>query len=149
VRREADLERVDRSAVTHAVALDAPDVTEQIRALAQDGVDRVVEVALSDNADLDAAVLAVGGVLAAYASRRARPELPFWPMLFGNVTLRLLGSDDFPPAAKQQAAADLTAAARAKALSIRIDQPLPLDRIAAAHDQVDAGGSGRVLLATS
>jgi NADPH2:quinone reductase len=147
VRREADLERVDRSVVTHAVALDSSDVVERIRAHAPDGVDRVVEVALSDNADLDAAVLAVGGVLAAYASRRDRPELPFWPMLFGNVTLRLLGSDDFPPHAKQQAAADLTAAARDKALAIRIDQPLPLDQIAAAHDHVDAGGSGRVLLA--
>jgi NADPH2:quinone reductase len=147
VRREADLERVDRSVVTHAVALDASDVVERIRAHVPDGVDRVVEVALSDNADLDAAVLAVGGVLAAYASRRDRPELPFWPMLFGNVTLRLLGSDDFPPQAKQQAAADLTAAARDKALAIRIDQPLPLDQIAAAHDHVDAGGSGRVLLA--
>jgi NADPH2:quinone reductase len=149
VRRAADLERVDRSAVTHAVALDEPDVVERIRAHAPDGVDRIVEVSLSDNADLDAAVLAVGGVLAAYASRRERPELPFWPLLFGNVTLRLLGSDDFPPAAEQQATADLTAAAREGALSIPIGELLPLDQIAAAHDHVDAGGSGRVLLALS
>jgi NADPH2:quinone reductase len=147
VRRGTDLERVDRSAVTHAVALDAPDVVDRIRAHAPDGVDRVVEVSLSDNADLDAAVLAVGGVLAAYASRHDRPELPFWPLLFANVTLRLLGSDDFPPAAKQQAATDLTTAAHDGALTIPIGEPLPLDQIAAAHDRVDAGASGRVLLA--
>src|SRR3954468_15255532 len=104
VRRAADLERVDRSTVRHAVALDAPDAVDRIRAHAPDGVDRVVEVSLSDNADLDVAVLGLGGVLAAYASREGRPELPFWPLLFANVTLRLLGSDDFPPAAKQQAA---------------------------------------------
>ena len=37
-------------------------------------------------------------------------------MLFANLTIRLLGSDDFPVAAKQQAAADLTAAAQDGAL---------------------------------
>jgi NADPH2:quinone reductase len=111
VRRTADLDRVDRSAVVHAVALDAPDAVEQIRAQAPDGVDRVVEVSLSDNADLDVQVLAVGGVIGAHVSRDDRPGLPFWPLLFANVTLRLLGSDDFPAAAKQQAAADLSAAA--------------------------------------
>jgi NADPH2:quinone reductase len=147
VRRAADLERVDRSTVSHAVALDAPDAVDRIRAHAPDGVDRVVEVSLSDNADLDVAVLGLGGVLAAYASREDRPELPFWPLLFANVTLRLLGSDDFPLAAKQQAAADLTTAARDGALAIPIGEPLPLDQIAAAHDRVDAGSNGRVLLA--
>jgi NADPH2:quinone reductase len=146
VRREAHLGSVDRSTATHAVALDAPDVADRIREHARDGVDRVVEVSLSDNADLDVAVLAVGGVLAAYASRLHRPELPFWPMLFNNITLRLLGSDDFPPDAKQQAAADLTAAAAEGAFAIPIAGLLPLEEIAAAHDRVDAGGAGRVLL---
>jgi NADPH2:quinone reductase len=149
VRREADLRRVDPSTVTRTVALDALDVVDQIRAHAPDGVDRVVEVSLSDNADLDAAVLAVGGVLAAYATRKDRPQLPFWPLLFANVTLRLLGSDDFPSAAKQQAAADLTTAAADGALYIPIGDPLPLDMIAAGHDRVDAGSDGRVLLAIS
>lgn len=83
-----DLDRVDPSAVAHAVALEAPDVVDRIRAHAPDGVDRVVEVSLSDNADLDAQVLANGGVLAAYVSRADRPELPFWPLLFANATLR-------------------------------------------------------------
>jgi NADPH2:quinone reductase len=61
--------------------------------------------------------------------------------------LRLLGSDDFPRAAKHQAAADLTTAARDGTLSIPMGEPLPLDEVAAAHDRVDAGGNGRVLLA--
>ncbi|MGZ4616225.1 MAG: NADPH:quinone reductase [Actinomycetes bacterium] len=146
VRRTTDLDRVDRSAVAHVVALDAPDAVEQIRTHAPEGVDRIVEVSLSDNADLDVQVLAVGGVIAAYASRSGRPELPFWPLLFANVTLRLLGSDDFPSAATQQAAADLTAAAADGALAIPIADPLPLDQIAAAHDRVATGSHGRILL---
>src|SRR3954447_9195173 len=79
--------------------------------------------------------------------RRDRPELPFWPMLFANLTIRLLGSDNFPPAAKRQAAIDLTTAARDGTLSIPSDDPLPLDRSAEAHDRVDAGTRKRVLLA--
>jgi NADPH2:quinone reductase len=88
----------------------------------------------------------VGTVIAAYASRDDRPEVPFWPLLFDNVTIRLLGSDDFPTAAKQQAAADLTTAAREGALSVTIGKPLPLERTADAHDQVDAGTRERILL---
>jgi NADPH2:quinone reductase len=58
-------------------------------------VPQALAVDLPD-ADLDAAVVRNGAVLAAYASPKDRPELPFWPLLFANVTIRLLGSDDFP-----------------------------------------------------
>ncbi len=115
--------------------------------MAPDGVDRIVEVSFSDNADVDAAVAKVATVIAAYGTRDDRPTFPFWPMLFDNVTIRLLGSDDFPAAAKQQAATDLTAAARAGALHVPIGDPLPLSEAAEAHDRVDAGNRDRVLLA--
>ena len=145
VMRERDLNLVN-PAVAHTVALDQPDPIDAIRANTPSGVDRIVEVAFSDNADLDAAVAANDAVIAAYATRRDRPEIPFWPMLFANLTIRLLGSDDFPAAAKHQAAADLTTAAREGALSIPIGDPLPLEQIATAHDRVDAGARQRVLV---
>ncbi|MGI8868295.1 MAG: hypothetical protein ACR2F6_05445 [Mycobacteriales bacterium] len=68
-------------------------------------------------------------------------------MLFGNLTIHLLGSDDFPQGANRQGAADLTAVASEGALSLRIADLLALDRIAEAHDRVDAGPHARVLLA--
>jgi NADPH:quinone reductase len=145
VRRSADVKRVSAD-ITNVVSLDDPDPAAAIRAQAVGGIDRVIEVSFSDNVDLDAAVLKNNGVLAAYATRRDRSDFPFWPMLFDNIVIRLLGSDDFPPPAKQQAAADLTAAARNGALSIPIGEPLPLDRTAEAHDRVDAGTRDRVLL---
>jgi NADPH2:quinone reductase len=147
VRQRGDVHRVNASAVAYAVALDGPDPAGAIRAHAPDGVDRIVEVAFSDNIDLDAAVAKNQTVIAAYASRSDRPDLPFWPMLFDNVTIRLLGSDDFPAAAKQQAAADLTAAAREGALAVAIGPVLPLEHAAEAHARVDAGARERVLLA--
>jgi NADPH2:quinone reductase len=128
------------------VALDQDDPAKAIRAHAPDGVHRVIEVALSANADLDTAVVANDAVIAAYATRTDRTEIPFWPLLFANTTLRLLGSDDFPPAAKRAAARDLTAAAAAGALTVTVDHRYPLEDIAKAHDHVDAGSRGRILV---
>jgi NADPH2:quinone reductase len=147
VRLSGDLEQVSASTVTHAVALDQPDPAGTIRSHAPGGVDRIIEVAFSDNIDLDAAVAKNQAVIAAYATRQDHPGFPFWPMLFNNITIRLLGSDDFPAIAKQQAAADLTAAAGDGALSIPIEAVLPLEQAAPAHDRVDQGGRGRILLA--
>jgi NADPH2:quinone reductase len=147
VTHERDLEHVDTASVAHPVALDLSDAVDRIRRHAPNGVDRIVEVALSDNADLDAAVVANDAVIAAYASRADRPEIPFWPLLFANVTLRLLGSDDFSPGAKTRAAADLTAAAAEGALRIPIGAVYQLSEIAAAHEHVDHGPrNGRVLV---
>ncbi|MDX8050837.1 NADPH:quinone reductase [Lentzea sp. BCCO 10_0798] len=146
VTKTSDLDLVDPAVVTHAVALDNPGAAEEIRASAPDGVQRIVEVSLSDNADLDVAVIANDGIIAAYGTRADRTELPFWPLLFANVTVRLFGSDDFPAAAKRAAARDLTSAAAVGALRVQVGELFPLTEIAAAHDRVDAGGRGRVLV---
>ncbi|MGW3421978.1 NADPH:quinone reductase [Streptomyces phaeochromogenes] len=146
VRRGADLDRVNPRTVSQAVALDSGDAAAAIRAYAPEGVNRIIEVSLSANADLDNAVTALDAVIAAYGTHADRTELPFWPLLFNNVTLRLLGSDDFPVAAKRQAARDLTAAAAVGALTVDIGDRFALSDIAKAHERVDAGGRGRVLV---
>jgi NADPH2:quinone reductase len=147
VRTAGDLAYVTGPAVAHAIALDTPDAADAIRAYAPGGVDRIIEVAFSDNVDLDAAVARNQTVIAAYATRDDRPSFAFWPMLFDNITIRLLGSDDFPADAKQQAAADLTTAAHNGALTPAVGTPVSLEQVALAHDRVDAGARGRVLLA--
>jgi len=146
VRRGADLDRVNPRTVSQTVALDSSDAVAAIRAYAPEGVNRIIEVSLSANADLDNAVTALDAVIAAYGTHADRTELPFWPLLFNNVTLRLLGSDDFPVAAKRQAARDLTAAAAVGALTVDIGDRFALSDIAKAHERVDAGGRGRVLV---
>jgi NADPH:quinone reductase len=146
VRTRAEVDHVSAATADQVVALDS-DPETAIRRIAPAGVDRIVEVALSANADLDAAIVRNGAVLAAYASPNDRPELPFWPMLFANVTIRLLGSDDFPQDAKDAAARDLSKAAAQSALSIPIAQVMPLTDIAAAHSLIESGTpSGRVLV---
>ena len=146
VRRSASVDEVDTAIVSEVVALDQPDPAAAIAERAQEGVDRIIEVAFSDNVDLDAAVAKNNTIIAAYATREDRPDFPFWPMLFDNVTIRLLGSDDFPTAAKGQAAADLTTAAMEGDLSIPVGDPFDLADAAKAHDAVDQGARDRVLL---
>jgi NADPH2:quinone reductase len=149
VRMGAEVALVSQGVADHVVPLQSDPATTAaaIRELAPEGVDRVVEVALSANADLDAAVVRNGAVVAAYASTRDRPELPFWPMLFANVTIRLLGSDDFPQEAKDAAARDLTAAAAQGALCVAVARTFPLAQIAAAHELIESGSAaGRVLI---
>jgi len=146
VRSDAEISMVDQSVADHVVSLESEPVAA-IRRLAPGGVDRVVEVALSANADLDAEVVRNGAVVAAYASPADRPALPFWPMLFANVTIRLLGSDDFPQAAKDEAARDLTAAAADSALAVAVAGVHPLTGIAAVHELIEAGNAtGRLLV---
>ncbi len=102
---------------------------------------------MSANADFDAEVVAQGAVIAAYSSPADRPVLPFWPLLFANVSLRLLGSDDFPTEAKRQAARDITAAAANGQLQVTVAPPYSLDDIATAHQAVESGShKGRILV---
>lgn len=145
VRRGQDLAEV-APGLDLTVALDDSDVEQAIAEVAPEGVERIIEVAFSDNVDLDARVAANGAVIAAYATRDPRPAIDFWPMLFDNLTIRLLGSDDFPEPAKRQAALDLTAAAAGGHLRVPIGSPLPLAEIAAAHDLVDSDNRRRVVL---
>jgi NADPH:quinone reductase len=146
VRTDAEVASVDPATADQVISLQS-DPAAAIRGLVPDGVDRVVEVALAANADLDAAIVSNGGVIAAYASTQDRTELPFRPMLFANVTIRLLGSDDFPQRAKDEAARDLTTAAAESAVSIPVTDVIPLERIARAHELVESGRpGGRVLV---
>jgi NADPH2:quinone reductase len=147
VRHTSDLALVTHPSVAHSIALDQPDSAAAIRDAAGGDVDRIIEVAFSDNIDLDAAVAGNNTVIAAYATRADRPDFPFWPMLFDNVTIRLLGSDDFPVEAKTAAAQDLTRAAAEQALDVPVRTTLALSQTSRAHDAVDEGGRGRVLLA--
>jgi hypothetical protein len=69
-----------------------------------------------------------------------------WTLGFADVTLRLLGSDDFAPAVKADAAAWLTAALVDGSLRVLVTKRLPLEEVAEAHELVERGHTGRVIL---
>lgn len=141
VRSEED-EPVASRAGAHEVirtgGVPAEEVVGRLRTLANEGIGHIVEVAFDANIAVDTEVLAVGGTLAAYATGEPRPPVPFWELLFKNVGVFFLGSDDFPAGAKVQAARELNAALEAGWPGFETIHRFPLSAIAEAHEAVES-----------
>jgi NADPH2:quinone reductase len=147
VRGAHEVQRARQLGATHVVDTSAGDAVAQVRRIAPEGVHRVVEVAFGPNAAFNSQVVSQAAVIAAYSTPDPEPVLPYWPLSFQNVVLRLLGSDDFPREAKRQAADDLVACLEAGALHMEIRQVFPLNRIADAHRAMEKPARpGRVVL---
>ena len=135
------------NAGAHDVVLSDKEVTARVRALAPDGIDHIVEVAFGANIEADVELLKLGGSIASYATDNPAPIIPFWQMVFKNIRVFFLGSDDFPKEAKVQAAQDLNAALEAGWSGFEISEQLPLADIARAHELVEhPERPGRVVL---
>ncbi len=130
----------------HVVNYRSDDPAGQIRAVAPDGVNRIVEVNLATNLALDLAVAAPNASIVAYAADARKPELTVRDLMVRNLVLRFMMLYTMPDGALRRAAADITAALTTGRLT-----PLPahrytLDETAAAHDAVEAGAVGKVLI---
>jgi NADPH2:quinone reductase len=133
VRSSSD-EATAKNAGAHEVLLSDKELTSRLRAMAPDGIDHIVEVAFGANIETDVELLKLGGSIASYATNNAAPEIPVWQMVFKNIRLFFLGSDDFPKEAKWQAARDLNAALEAGWPGFEIAERIPLADIARAHE---------------
>ena len=150
VRSERD-ELVVKQGGAHEIVrtdgISAEQVVERLRSLAPQGMDHIVEVAFHANITTDEKVLAQGGSLATYATGDPAPSIPFWPLVFKNVRLFFLGSDDFPAEAKATAAAELNEALDGEWPGLEIAERFPLNSIAEAHEFVERGQErGRVVV---
>lgn len=146
VVRQEQRARAEGFGAHQSFLADDPSLAERIKQAAPNGVHRIADVDFAAHADLDADVIAIGGTVAAYFSSSDRPQIPYWDFAFKDVALRLLGSDDFPPEVKAHAAAELSRALVDGELRSKIAARFPLDRIAEAHELVEAGAPGRVLI---
>jgi NADPH2:quinone reductase len=128
------------------------DAVDRIRELAPDGVDVVVEVAPVPNAGLDLAVLSPDGAVAAYATDGGSElALPVWDLMRRNLRYQFVLVYTVPAAVKDEAVADVSAAAADGALPVGEEAGLPLhrfplERTADAHAAAEAGAVGKVLI---
>ena len=124
-----------------------PGAADEIRSFAGDaGVDRVVEVALGANQKLDLAVIGPDARIVCYAAEPTDPTLPVRAYMNANAVLRFVLLYGVPREALAEAARDITAAVTAGALTELPVTRFPLDQTAAAHDAVEAGAVGKVLV---
>jgi NADPH2:quinone reductase len=109
-------------------------------------VDRVVEVALGANLELDLAVAHVGTTIVTYAAEAQNPALPVRACMSANVTLQFLLLYGIPANLLDQAAADVSAALADGALTELPVHRFGLDEIVAAHHAAEGGVTGKVLV---
>ncbi|HLH82682.1 MAG TPA: NADPH:quinone reductase [Trebonia sp.] len=121
------------------------DAAEQIKAFAAT-VDRVTEVALGANLKLDLAVAGPSTVVVTYAADGPDPVLPVRACMTANVTLRFVLLYGVPDLALDEAAADITAAVTAGALTELPAHRFPLSEIASAHEAAEGGAIGKVIV---
>jgi NADPH:quinone reductase len=136
VRSPSD-QKTARDAGADETLISDQNLTKNVKELAPEGIDHIVEVAFAANIEADVELLKPGGSISTYATNPTTPTIPFWQMVFKNIRLFFLGSDDFPAEAKRQATRDLNSALEAGWPGFEIAERVPLSEIARAHELVD------------
>ena len=146
---DADREVCLSAGAQHVVNHRADDVVAAIMA-ATGGkpVDRIVDVEFGGNLPISVEVLRIGGTIATYASTQVpEPKLPFFRLMYKDITIRCVIVYAMPEEAKDHAIADIEKALANSALQHRIAQALPLERIAESNEIVEQGSiRGAVVL---
>lgn len=139
----------------HIVNYRDDDAADQIRAIAPDGVDLVVEVSIAANIALDLAVLAPRGTVASYADNGGDSvEVPIRPSMVLNARYQFILLYTVGAKALAVGAEDVSEAARQGVLEVGEEHGLPLHRFplaetAAAHEAVENDTVGKVLIDVS
>ncbi len=123
-----------------------PDAAERLQSFAPK-MDRIVELALGANLELDLAVSGPQTHIVDYAAEPSDPVLPVRRFMTANVALRFVLLYGVPGPALDQAAADISSAIEAGALTELPITRFGLEQVAAAQDAVEAGAVGKVVVA--
>jgi NADPH2:quinone reductase len=109
-------------------------------------VDRIVELALGPNLDLDLSVSAPGTVVITYAIDGPDPVIPVRRCMMAGITLRFMLLYRVPARALAEAADAVSAALAAGALSLPPVTRFALGDIVAAQEAQEGGPFGRILV---
>ncbi|MHC8946658.1 NADPH:quinone reductase [Advenella incenata] len=115
------------------------------------GINRIVDVNLKANLDINMACLAQGGVISSYATSSATEELsiPLLQAMVHGCVFRFVYIYNVPAEAKRLAIADITACLHTGQYLPQIAINLRLDQIAEAHALLESGKAmGKVLVHT-
>ena len=103
-------------------------------------IDRVIDLEFGANLQASVEVLRVGGTIATYGSvQEPQPKLPFFNMMYKDLTVHFVIVYAMPEAAKMHAIADIGRALSHGTLDHRIAHALPLDEIVQANEIIEEG----------
>jgi NADPH2:quinone reductase len=136
----------------HTIDYTTEDVAARVRAIAPGGVDHIVEVSISQNAAQDVEIAAISASLAYYADDVGGSfTMPTRPSFAKNLRIQGVLLYSVSPQAWAAATEDITAALADGILRSGPETGLPLtwfplEETAAAHDAVQGGAVGKVLI---
>ena len=148
--RKAELAR--RAGAGTVINYRTDDVVRAVKEAAENGVDIIVDVNAPANIETDLQVLKPGGTIAIYAANPGESlTVPIRESMTKNVRCQFILTYTVTDEQKQRAVAAVAEALAAGALRVGEDHGLPLTRFAlaetaAAHDAVERGTVGKVLI---
>ena len=112
-------------------------------------IDRVIEIEFGANLATSVEIIRTGGTIATYSSTvDPEPRLPFFQMMYKDLTVRFVIVYAMPEVAKQFAIADIERALENDLLQHRVAEKFPLAKIAVSNEVVEQGNiRGCVILA--
>ena len=151
----ATVSSAEKAAVAKAAGADAAidykteDVVARVKELTGgDGVDRVIEVDIAGNMNLDHQIVRPDGEIVVYGSNAADITVPFFPMIVKNIGMKFFIVYNLSPADREQEIRDLTGMLEKNLLVHNIAARVPFEKIAEAHEMVEQGKTvGNVVVA--
>lgn len=127
-----------RAGASYTINRKTEDVVAAVRAIAPEGVDRIIEVDFAANAEIDSRVLRLGGQIASYSSpSNPTPAIPYYPLQFTNAHIRLAPIFMISREDSDRGLADINYALSTGTLDPTIAAIYDLNDIALAHEHVE------------
>ena len=124
------------------------DVADRVLELTDGrGVDRIVEVEFGGNLATSLRAIRPGGTIATYASQAVpEPKLPFYELMYRSVVIRTVVVFGAAPEVLERGVADISQWLADGKLTHHFGPRFPLGETVAAHQAVEQGAVGKVLV---
>jgi NADPH2:quinone reductase len=132
----------------HIINYRETDVVAEVRKIVPSGVNTIVEVSASANAEIDAKIIARFGSIAIYSEDGGTGvSIPIRPSMIPNARWQFVMIYGIPHSAKERAVAAVSAALFDDALKLALPlHHFPLEQAARAHAAVEDGVVGKILI---
>lgn len=148
VRGEENKARAIKAGAHKALDFTDDNLAELIIAANENSeIDRIIEVEFGSNADTNAKIIKTRGKIVTFGSaRQMRPELPFYPLMFKGVTIEFVLVYLLEKEERKALTQLINHALTDGKLSVPIHSHFELNEIVKAHEQVENGKNGSVIV---
>ncbi len=147
-RGEDAIKRASTAGADHVFDFTDPELADKVLAANNNQpVDRIIEVEFGSNIETNAKIIKPRGNIITFGSAKSmKPELPFYALMFKGVTIEFLLMYLLTDEERKNAFERVNKALRDDELHVPIHSSYPLMDTIKAHEQVESGRNGSVVL---